>query len=72
MDNYKNSEGCKTNKMDHPEQYETNQESLFDQFESERTVDPIPMEDLKEEKQEEKRKRDSKHTSSSEKKYGSW
>jgi hypothetical protein len=70
MEIKKNSESYKTNKMDHPEQYETTNESLFDKFESERTVDPIPMEDLNEEKQEEKHKRDSKNTSSSEKKYG--
>jgi hypothetical protein len=70
MENKMNSESYKTNKMDHPEQYETTNESLFDKFESERTVDPIPMEDLNEEKQEEKHKRDSKHTSSSEEKYG--
>ncbi|PLS04869.1 hypothetical protein [Neobacillus cucumis] len=70
MENKQNHTKYKTNKMDHPEQYETTKESLFDQFESERTVDPIPMEDLNEEKQEEKHKRDSKNTSSSEKKYG--
>lgn len=51
---------------DHPEQYLTERESLFDRFESERHVDPIPMEDLNMEKQEEK-KRDgtSKNRSSS-------
>ncbi|WP_160719503.1 hypothetical protein [Bacillus sp. USDA818B3_A] len=70
MKNKKNDSNYQTNKMDHPEQYETTEESLFDKFQSERTVDPIPMEDLNEEKHEEKRKRDSKHTSSSEKKYG--
>ncbi|KKO55221.1 hypothetical protein [Paenibacillus sp. DMB20] len=53
---------------DHPEQYPTERESLFDRFESERHVDPIPMEDLNMEKQEEK-KRDgtSKNRSSSDK-----
>jgi hypothetical protein len=56
-------------KMDNPEQYETDKESLFDKFESERNVDPIPMEDLKEEKREEKDKKGTKDTSSSEKKY---
>ena len=55
--------------MDNPEQYPTENESLFDKFESEQTVDPIPMEDLKEERREEKRKHDTKDTSSSEKKY---
>ncbi|WP_400243688.1 hypothetical protein AB3U99_20995 [Niallia sp. JL1B1071] len=55
--------------MDNPEQYETENESLFDKFESEQMVDPIPMEDLKEELREEKAKHDTKNTSSSEKKY---
>lgn len=55
--------------MDHPEQYETEKESLFDRFESEQHVDPIPMEDLKEEKREEKDGHHTKNTSSSEKKY---
>ncbi|MFC7373538.1 hypothetical protein ACFQPF_17995 [Fictibacillus iocasae] len=59
----------KNNPMDHPEQYRTEKESLFDKFESEQNVDPIPMEDLKEEKREEKDKTGTKHTSSSEKKY---
>lgn len=56
-------------KMDNPEQYDTDKESLFDKFESERNVDPIPMEDLKQEKREEKDKHGTKNTSSSEEKY---
>lgn len=56
-------------KMDNPEQYETDKESLFDKFESEKNVDPIPMEDLKQEKREEKDKKGTKDSSSSEKKY---
>ncbi|MFP7395034.1 hypothetical protein SFC57_15745 [Niallia circulans] len=55
--------------MDNPEQYPTENESLFDKFETEQTVDPIPMEDLKEEQREEKAKHDTKNTSSSVKKY---
>ncbi|HWJ76945.1 MAG TPA: hypothetical protein VNR61_02580 [Niallia sp.] len=55
--------------MDNPEQYPTENESIFDMFESEQTVDPIPMEDLKEELREEKAKHDTKDTSSSEKKF---
>ncbi len=55
--------------MDNPEQYPTENESLFDKFKSEQTVDPIPVEDLKEEQLEEKEKHHSKDTSSSEKKY---
>jgi hypothetical protein len=55
---------------DHPEQYPTENESLFDLYESERTVDPIPMEDLNMEVKEEKQKEATKQNSSSEKKYG--
>lgn len=54
---------------DHPEQYPTDKESLFDKFESEQHVDPIPMEDLKLEKHEEKEKYKTKNDSSSERKY---
>ncbi|KAF6565710.1 hypothetical protein G9G63_04470 [Paenibacillus sp. EKM202P] len=54
---------------DHAEQYPTDQESLFDRFEIEQTVDAIPVEDLKMERQEERDKDVTKHTSSSEKKY---
>ncbi|GAE35508.1 hypothetical protein [Halalkalibacter akibai] len=55
--------------MNHPEQYPTDKKSLFDQFESQQFVDPIPMEDLKQELREEKQKHTTKTTSSSEKKY---
>lgn len=59
-------------KMDHPEQYPTDNESLFDKFESEQHVDPIPMEDVRLEQEEEKqRDGTSKHRSSSEDKYHS-
>lgn len=54
---------------DHAEQYPTEQKSLFDRFESEQTVDAIPIEDLKMEREEEFDKDVTKHTSSSEKKY---
>jgi hypothetical protein len=55
--------------MDHPEQYKTNNKTLFDRFESEQNVDPIPMEDLKMELREEKQKHKTKDQSSSEEKY---
>nr|WP_203232099.1 hypothetical protein [Paenibacillus pinistramenti] len=55
--------------MDQPEQYATETESLFDKFESEQNVDPIPVEDLNEEKKEEQDKESTKHHSSSAKKY---
>ncbi|PZE20405.1 hypothetical protein [Paenibacillus xerothermodurans] len=54
---------------DHPEQYPTENESLFDMYESERNVDPIPVEDLNMEVREEKDKEATKTNSSSEKKY---
>ncbi len=56
-------------KLDNPEQYPTEQKSLFDRFESQQTVDPIPMEDLKLERREEKEKHKTKNNSSSEQKY---
>lgn len=56
-------------KRDHPEQYPTDEPSLFDLHESEQNVDPIPVEDLTLEKQEEKDKEGTKHRSSSDKKY---
>ncbi|MCM3663144.1 hypothetical protein M3204_01925 [Mesobacillus subterraneus] len=58
-----------TQNMDNPEQYETKTTSLHDKFDSELTVDTIPMEDLKQEKREEKDKHHTKDSSSSEKKY---
>lgn len=54
---------------DHPEQYPTSNESLFDKFESEQNVDPIPMEDLNIEQREEKKEHHTKDDSSSERKY---
>ena len=59
-----------TSHWDHPEQYPTENESLFDKFEDEQHVDPIPMEDLKMEKQEEKQNNgESKSSSSTASKY---
>jgi hypothetical protein len=55
--------------MDNPEQYPTENKSLFDLYESELNVDPIPMEDLKEDLRDEKDGFHTKDTSSSEKKY---
>ncbi|WP_211746020.1 hypothetical protein [Paenibacillus sp. Marseille-Q4541] len=55
--------------MDHPEQYRTEEESLFDRYEDELHVDPIPMEDLSLEKQEEKDKEATKSNSSTKEKY---
>lgn len=56
-------------KMDNPEQYKTDKESIYDKFKSEQNVDSIPLEDLKQEKREEKDKEGTKNSSSSEEKY---
>ncbi|WP_026021138.1 hypothetical protein [Paenibacillus senegalensis] len=56
---------------DHPEQYPTEKESLFDLHESGQNVDPLPMEDIKLELREEKRKHQTKRSSSSDRKYNS-
>lgn len=57
---------------DNPEQYPTDKTSLHDLHEEELNVDTLPLEDIKLERQEEKR-RDGveKHRSSSERKYHS-
>ncbi|MBP1989439.1 hypothetical protein [Paenibacillus eucommiae] len=68
----KNSQKVKQQgSRDHPEQYPTENESLFDLYKSQRTVDPIPVEDLTMEKKEEKRKDETKSNSSSANKYKS-
>ncbi|AJY74100.1 hypothetical protein [Paenibacillus beijingensis] len=54
---------------DNPEQFPTENESLHDRFKSEQTVDPIPVEDLTLQQEDEKNKTETKHTSSSERKY---
>lgn len=55
--------------IDHPEQYPTDRQSLFELHESEATVDAIPIEDLTLEQHEEKHKEATKHHSSSNDKY---
>lgn len=59
----------RTGPRDNPEQYPTENTSLFDMWESEKHVDPIPVEDLKLERKDEKHKSRSKNESSSENKY---
>ena len=54
---------------DHAEQYPTDKRSLFDMWDSEKTVDPIPVEDLTIEQRDEKAPTKTKDDSSSEKKY---
>ncbi|WP_071459235.1 hypothetical protein [Bacillus massilinigeriensis] len=67
--NTKKNDNNNRKSMDNPEQFLTENKTLHDMFEEEQTVDPIPLEDLKEEQREEKKGRHSKDTSSSEKKY---
>lgn len=52
-----------------PEQYKTEKKSLFDQHDEEKHVDPLPVEDLRQEVMEEKDKKETKQSSSTEKKY---
>lgn len=59
----------KGDERDHPEQYPTDSPSLFDLHEDERHTDPIPVEDLKLEVQEERDKEETKDRSSSDRKY---
>lgn len=65
----KDEKKLRGDQRDHPEQYPTEKESLFDLHESEQNVDAIPVEDLNLEQQEEKDKEGTKHRSSSDKKY---
>ncbi|WP_168123682.1 hypothetical protein [Paenibacillus sp. HB172176] len=59
------------NKRDNPEGIPTEKESLLDKFASERTVDPIPVEDQTIEQQDEKNKERTKRDSSSERRHRS-
>lgn len=59
----------KTKTRDHAEQYPTEEKTLFDRFETQQTVDPIPTEDIKIEKQDERNKTKTKNESSTENKY---
>jgi hypothetical protein len=55
-------------KMDNPENSLTDKEHILDKFEEEQNVDSIPIEDLRQENKEERHPRDTKQSSSSEKK----
>jgi hypothetical protein len=56
----------KKNLRDNPEGFPTENESLLDRYESEQTVDPIPVEELKISVEDEKNKKKTKNSSSSE------
>ena len=55
--------------MDNPENLKSDKESIYDMHEDMKTVDSIPLEDIKIEYREEKLHRDTKSNSSSEEKY---
>jgi len=55
--------------MDNPENLRTDKESIYDMHEDMKTVDSIPLEDLKMEEREEKHHHDTKSNSSSEEKF---
>lgn len=59
----------KGSSMDNPEQYKTDKETLVEMHEEELNVDAIPLEDLKQDQQDEKNPRKTKDDSSSEEKY---
>ncbi|MFC4100480.1 hypothetical protein [Paenibacillus xanthanilyticus] len=63
--------GGNAGNRDHPEQYPTEKPSLFDMWESERNVDPIPVEELNIGVNDERRKSHTKDESSSPGKYHS-
>lgn len=56
-------------RKDHPEQVPTDKESMHDQFEEEQNVDSIPLEDLKQDMQDEKKKHKTKNDSDSEDRF---
>lgn len=55
--------------MDNPENLKTDKESIYDMHEDMKNVDPIPLEDLKQEEREEKNHRATKSKSSTSEKY---
>ncbi|WP_153731685.1 hypothetical protein [Sporosarcina obsidiansis] len=55
--------------MDNPENLRTDKESIYDMHEDMQTVDPIPLEDVRMEAEEERHHRETKNRSSSEEKY---
>jgi|GEM_PF-2566038 len=55
--------------MDNPEGIKTDKKTLNEMHEEEMNVDAIPLEDLKQDMQDEKKPRDTKDSSSSDEKY---
>ncbi|UKJ79322.1 hypothetical protein H1W83_19335 [Priestia megaterium] len=58
-----------TKSRDHAEHYSTENKTLFDRFKIEQTVDSIPIEEIKIEKEDERNKKKTKNESSTENKY---
>ncbi|WP_280169737.1 hypothetical protein [Priestia megaterium] len=58
-----------TKSRDHAEHYPTENKTLFDRFKIEQTVDSIPIEEIKIEKEDERNKKKTKNESSTENKY---
>ncbi|WP_042471452.1 hypothetical protein [Bacillus ndiopicus] len=65
----KNNNRFKTRHLHNPDVLDTDKESIFDMHEDMKTVDAIPVEDLNEQVKDERDKNNTKHTSSSEKRY---
>ncbi len=55
--------------MDNPEQFNTDKKTMHEMFKEEETVDPIPLEDLKQDMEDESHPRETKDDSSSDEKY---
>ena len=55
--------------MDNPEQFKTDKKTMHEMFEEEKTVDAIPLEDLKQGVEDEENPRSTKDNSSSEEKF---
>ncbi|QFF97751.1 hypothetical protein PB01_02395 [Psychrobacillus glaciei] len=54
---------------DNPDEVKTDKKSIFDMDKGMQTVDPIPVEELNEKVKDEKNKRETKSTSSSEERF---
>lgn len=62
---------AKTRKTNNPDVLNTEKESIFDMHEDMKTVDPIPVEELNEKVKDEKNKKKTKNTSSTDTRYNS-
>ncbi|KOS69643.1 hypothetical protein AEA09_14380 [Lysinibacillus contaminans] len=66
-----NKQQAKTRKTNNPDVLNTEKESIFDMHEDMKTVDPIPVEELNEKVKDEKNKKKTKNTSSTDTRYNS-